>query len=95
VLDHTRSVYNIYDVLVMACDTRNINDQIDKAIYYAENTSGVTQQQRLSLSMSIHNLRESLQDNDRVQKIQGLLDPPHGLSRRGPRGPHQDPTISF
>ncbi|HET6842911.1 MAG TPA: TraM recognition domain-containing protein [Candidatus Angelobacter sp.] len=75
VLDHSKSVYNIYDVLVMAFDPRNINEQIDKAIYYAENSSGVTQQQRLSLSMSIHNLRESLQDNDRVQKIQGLLDP--------------------
>lgn len=73
VLVHTGKRINIYDVLVTAFDPAVLKDQIARAMYRAEHASGVTTQQRLNLRMSAQNLLQSLQDQDRVTKIQGLL----------------------
>jgi hypothetical protein len=75
VLDHTGKLYNTYDVLVLAFDPIVLNEQIDLAIWCSENTPGVTVQERLTLQMSVRNLRESLRKDDRVDKIQGLINP--------------------
>lgn len=75
VLEHTGKLYNTYDVLVIAFDPVVLNEQIDLAIWCSENSPGVTVQQRLNLGMSVRNLRESLSDPERVNKIQGLINP--------------------
>src|SRR6266481_1185046 len=75
VLNHTGKRHNVYDVLVMALDPIVMGEQVEAAIHRAENDSGVTTQQRLNLQMSVRNLWQSFQDNERVTKIQGLLNP--------------------
>lgn len=73
ILRHTGNVHNVYDVLVVAFDPIVLREQIDVAIRRAENRSDLSVQQRLNLQMSARNLMQSLQDQDRVTKIQGLL----------------------
>jgi len=75
VLTYTGKVHNIYDVLVIAQDPIVMQEQVAVAINRAENEPGITTQQRLNLQMSIRNLWQSLQDSERISKIQGLLNP--------------------
>src|SRR5262249_31363720 len=58
---------------VMAFDPLVLKEQIDLAGYRASHLSGITTQKKLNLQMSVKNLLQSLQDQDRVTKIQGLL----------------------
>jgi hypothetical protein len=73
VLVHTGKRFNIYDVLVMALDPHVMKAQIEKAKLRMERVPGISEQQRLNLQMSARNLLESLDDRDRVPKIQGLI----------------------
>ena len=73
VLAHTGKRFNIHDVLVLALDERVLKEQIAIAREKISQESGVTNQRRLNLEMSIRNLQQSFEDRDRVPKIQGLL----------------------
>lgn len=73
VLAHTRNHFNIYDVLVLALDPRVLNDQIALARSHLDSQIGINDQRRLNFDMSVRNLLQSLQDRERVPKIQGLL----------------------
>ena len=74
VLTHTGKLFNIYDIMVMALDERVMREQIRLAQHRIYNRSDVTQQQILNFEMSVHMLLQSLEDAERVPKIQGLLD---------------------
>lgn len=73
VLDYTGKIYNIPDVLVMARDELVLKEQIARASRMISNQSGVSQQRRQNFEMSAKNLLQSLEDRERLQKIQGLL----------------------
>jgi type IV secretory system conjugative DNA transfer VirD4/TraG family protein len=73
VLAHTGKRFNIHDVLVLALDERVLKEQIAIARNRVSSDSGITEQRRLNLNMSIRNLQQSFEDRDRVPKIQGLL----------------------
>lgn len=73
VLTHTGKQINIYDVLVMALDEQVLREQITDAAFRIEHLSGISSQARLNFSMSAKNLLQSLQDRERVAKIQGLI----------------------
>jgi len=73
VLAHTGQQMNMYDVLVMALDEQVLKDQINEASSRIERLSAVTAQMKLNFSMSAKNLLQSLQDRERVPKIQGLI----------------------
>jgi len=73
VLTNTGRQINIYDVLVMALDEQVLKEQISEAAFRIEHLSGITGQTRLNFSMSAKNLLQSLQDRERVAKIQGLI----------------------
>src|SRR6185503_5666841 len=62
-----------HDVLVLALDEKVQKEQILIARQQISEESGVTNQRRLNLEMSIRNLQQSFEDRDRVPKIQGLL----------------------
>jgi hypothetical protein len=73
VLAHAGKRFNIYDVLVLALDPQVLKEQIAIARSAPESRGETDQQRRLNLEMSIRNLQQSLQDRERVPKIQGLL----------------------
>ena len=73
VLFYTGARYNFYDVVVMLLDQDVLKDQIEKAIYRLDRDAGITAQQRLNFEMSVKNLMKSLEDRERVPKIQGLV----------------------
>src|SRR5215472_3165891 len=73
VLNHTGKQINIYDVLVMALDEPTLKEQIHDATFRIEHLSGIDSQARLNFLMSSKNLFQSLQDRERVAKIQGLI----------------------
>jgi hypothetical protein len=73
VLRYTGKIYNIPDVLVMARDELVMKEQVAIAKRYIENQSGLSEQRRQNFEMSVRNLLQSLEDRERVQKIQGLL----------------------
>lgn len=73
VLTHSGKHMNIYDVLVMALDEPVMKEQISEAAYRIEHLSGISSQAKLNFSMSAKNLLQSLQDRERVAKIQGLI----------------------
>ena len=73
VLTNTGKQINIYDVLVMALDEQVLKEQISEAAFRMEHLSGINGQARLNFSMSAKNLLQSLQDRERVAKIQGLI----------------------
>jgi hypothetical protein len=73
VLVHTGKRFNIHDVLVMALDQQVLKEQIAAATFRAEHLSGVSTQKKLNLRMSVKNLVQSLEDRERVPKIQGLV----------------------
>jgi hypothetical protein len=73
VLDYTGKIYNIPDVLVMTRDELVLKEQIAKALRSISDRSNVSQQRRQNFEMSAKNLLQSLEDRERLQKIQGLL----------------------
>src|SRR5438094_1028954 len=73
VLTYTGLRYNFYDVIVMALDEKVLREQADKARHRIEHEPGISTQRRLNFEMSVKNLLQSLEDRDRVPKIQGLL----------------------
>ncbi len=73
VLQYTGKIYNILDVLVMARDEMVMKEQITRAKHAIGNQPGVSEQRRQNFEMSVRNLLQSLEDRERVQKIQGLL----------------------
>jgi hypothetical protein len=73
VLAHSGKRFNIYDVLVLALDPQVLKEQIAVARSRLEADPGAGRQAKLNLEMSVRNLQQSLQDRERVPKIQGLL----------------------
>ena len=73
VLTYTGLRYNFYDVIVMALDEKVLREQAEKARHRIEQEPGISTQRRLNFEMSVKNLLQSLEDRDRVPKIQGLL----------------------
>src|ERR1700724_2629432 len=73
VLFYTGARYNFYDVIVMLLDQDVLKEEIDKAVHRLDRDSNVTAQQRLNFVMSVKNLTQSLEDRERVPKIQGLI----------------------
>jgi hypothetical protein len=73
VLTYTGLRYNFYDVIVMALDETVLREQADIARKRIECDPSVSTQRRLNFEMSVKNLFQSLQDRERVPKIQGLL----------------------
>jgi type IV secretory pathway TraG/TraD family ATPase VirD4 len=54
-------------------DQEVLREQIDKAMHRLDRDTQVTAQQRLNFEMSVKNLTQSLEDRERVPKIQGLV----------------------
>ena len=73
VLTYTGLRYNFYDVIVMALDEKVLREQTEKARKRIEHDPSISTQRRLNFEMSVKNLFQSLQDRERVPKIQGLL----------------------
>ncbi|HEY1253373.1 MAG TPA: type IV secretory system conjugative DNA transfer family protein [Terracidiphilus sp.] len=73
VLQYTGKLFNVYDVLVMALDEDVLQDQIKAAKARIATLPGLSMQKRLNFEMSVKMLQRSLQDRERVEKIQGLL----------------------
>jgi type IV secretory pathway TraG/TraD family ATPase VirD4 len=73
VLFYTGARYNFYDVIVMLLDQDVLKEQIEKAAHRLDRDHRVTAQQRLNFEMSVKNLMQSLEDRERVPKIQGLI----------------------
>ena len=73
VLQYTGKLFNVYDVLVMALDEDVLQEQIKAAKARIATLTGLSMQKRLNFEMSVKMLLRSLQDRERVEKIQGLL----------------------
>jgi hypothetical protein len=73
VLFYTGARYNFYDVIVMLLDEQILHEQVDKATHRLDRDATVSAQQRLNFEMSVKNLMQSLEDRERVPKIQGLI----------------------
>ncbi len=73
ILHYTGKRFNFHDVLVAAYDQDILKEQIAAAMKATEAQGSISQQQRLTLDMSIRNLLESFGDRERVAKIQGLI----------------------
>ncbi|HXF13063.1 MAG TPA: type IV secretory system conjugative DNA transfer family protein [Terriglobales bacterium] len=73
ILEYTGKIYNIPDVIVMARDEQVLKEQIAIAKCRIENETRISQQRRQTFEMSARNLLQSLNDRERLQKIQGLL----------------------
>jgi hypothetical protein len=73
VLTYTGLRFNFYDVIVMALDERVLREQAEKARYRIDHDMSISTQRRLNFEMSVKNLLQSLEDRERVPKIQGLL----------------------
>lgn len=73
VLEYTGKIYSIPDVLVMARDEIVIKEQIARASRRVNNGTNISSQRRQNFEMSAKNLLQSLDDRERLQKIQGLL----------------------
>ena len=73
VLTYTGKRYNFYDVMVMALDPVVQREQIAIARARVQTLEGVSNQRRLNFDMSAKMLLHSLQDRERITKIQGLL----------------------
>jgi hypothetical protein len=73
VLTYTGQHFNFYDVIVMALDEKVLREQAEKARHRIEQNPSISTQRRLNFEMSVKNLLQSLEDRERVPKIQGLL----------------------
>jgi len=57
----------------MLLDQDVLKDQIEMAMHRLDRDAGIAAQQRLNFEMSVKNLMKSLEDRERVPKIQGLV----------------------
>ena len=57
----------------MALDAKVLREQAEKASRRIERDASISTQRRLNFEMSVKNLYQSLEDRERVPKIQGLL----------------------
>ena len=73
VLFYTGSRYTFYDVIVMLLDEAVLHEQVQKATHRLDRDAKISAQQRLNFEMSVKNLAQSLEDRERVPKIQGLI----------------------
>ena len=73
VLHYTGKRFNFHDVLVAAYDQDILDEQVKAVMERMRNDASITNQQRLTLQMSVRNLLESFGDRERVAKIQGLI----------------------
>ena len=73
ILHYTGKRFNFHDVLVAAYDQDILGAQIRIAMDRTRDASSISDQQRLTLQMSVRNLLESFGDRERVAKIQGLI----------------------
>jgi hypothetical protein len=73
VLYSTGKIFNIPDIIVTARDPLVMKEQIARARYRLENESQASIEQFQSFELSAGNLLQSLDDRERVSKIQGLL----------------------
>ncbi|HEY6414145.1 MAG TPA: type IV secretory system conjugative DNA transfer family protein [Edaphobacter sp.] len=73
ILHYTGKRFNFHDVLVAAYDQEILSKQIKLAMDRTRDADAITDQQRLTLQMSVRNLLESFGDRERVAKIQGLI----------------------
>ena len=73
ILHYTGKRFNVYDVLVMALDEIVLEQQIQLAKQRIETLNGISAQKRQNFDMSVRMVKRSLQDRERVEKIQGLL----------------------
>ena len=73
VLTYTGKRYNFYDVMVMALDPVVLREQIAIARSRIQTLEGLSHQRRLNFDMSAKMLLQSLQDRERITKVQGLL----------------------
>jgi hypothetical protein len=73
VLTYTGKRYNFHDVMVMALDPVVMREQIAIARARLQTLDDVSNQCRLNFEMSAKMLLQSLQDRERITKIQGLL----------------------
>jgi len=73
VLTYTGRRYNFYDVMVMALDPPVLREQITIARTRLQMLEAVSNQRRLNFATSARMLLQSLQDRERITKIQGLL----------------------
>ncbi|HEY4051857.1 MAG TPA: type IV secretory system conjugative DNA transfer family protein [Acidobacteriaceae bacterium] len=73
ILFYTGKRFNVYDVMVMALDEKVLSDQITLARDRVAGMEGISAQQRRNFDMSVRMIARSLEDRERVEKIQGLL----------------------
>ena len=73
VLFYTGARYTFYDVIVMLLVEAGLHEQIQKATHRLDRDAKIGAQQRLNFEMSVKNLQQSLEDRERVPKIQGLI----------------------
>ncbi len=73
VLTYTGKRYNFYDVMVMALDPVVLREQVAIARARIQTLEGLSHQRRLNFDMSAKMLLQSLQDRERITKVQGLL----------------------
>lgn len=73
VLTYTGKRYNFYDVMVMALDPVVLREQVAIARARIQTLEGLSNQRRLNFDMSAKMLLQSLQDRERITKVQGLL----------------------
>ncbi len=73
ILHYTGKRFNIYDVLVMALDDQVLEEQIQAASARVNAMSSLSEQKRKNFSMSVRMVKRSLEDRERIEKIQGLL----------------------
>jgi TraM recognition site of TraD and TraG len=73
VLYYSGKRFNFHDVLVCAYDPAILKRQIKVSLHRLSGCTEMTDQQKLTLTMSIRNLVESFADRERISKIQGLI----------------------
>ena len=73
ILHYTGKRFNFHDILVAAYDQEILAEQVKAAMARTRDDVTISEQQRLTLQMSVRNLLESFGDRERVAKIQGLI----------------------
>ena len=73
ILHYSGKRFNVYDVLVMALDEVVLEQQIRMARERIDTLPGISAQKRQNFDMSVRMVKRSLEDRERVEKIQGLL----------------------
>jgi SAM-dependent methyltransferase len=73
ILFYTGKRFNIYDVMVIALDEQVLGEQVALAGQRIATLDGISAQQRRNFDMSVRMIARSLEDRERVEKIQGLL----------------------